>query len=128
MEGSSCLAMLNRIMTLYPAELVAVGVAFRAIFFELNAEELCDSDENVSFIDTGNFTAQSSTVVGPLRDLTDGATPKSSKSDFASNVGRFFESRKMKVSKNPPPPPARILKVLRRQDNSKSIKLQKLAM
>ncbi|VUZ48585.1 unnamed protein product [Hymenolepis diminuta] len=56
------------------------------------------------------ITAQSSTVVSPLRDLTDGATPKSSKSDFASNVGRFFESRKMKVSKNPPPPPARILK------------------
>ncbi|KAM7540364.1 hypothetical protein Aperf_G00000020385 [Anoplocephala perfoliata] len=62
------------------------------------------------FAKTDKFTAQSSTVVGPLRDLTDGAAPKTSKSDFASNVSRFFESRKMKVSKNPPPPPARIIK------------------
>ncbi|VDO10885.1 unnamed protein product [Rodentolepis nana] len=56
------------------------------------------------------ITAQSSPVVGPLRDLTDGAAPKSSKSDFASNVSRFFESRKVKVAKHPPPPPARITK------------------
>lgn len=57
-----------------------------------------------------NSTAQSNAVEGPLRDLTDGAAPKASKSDFASNVSRFFESRKMKVTKNPPPPPARITK------------------
>ncbi|VDK36582.1 unnamed protein product [Taenia asiatica] len=55
-------------------------------------------------------TAQSNAVGGPLRDLTDGAAPKASKSDFASNVSRFFESRKTKVTKNPPPPPARITK------------------
>ncbi|KAH9286467.1 SH2 domain-containing adapter protein F [Echinococcus granulosus] len=56
------------------------------------------------------ITAQNNAVGGPLRDLTDGAPTKPSKSDFASNVTRFFESRKMKVAKNPPPPPARIIK------------------
>ncbi|VDM30412.1 unnamed protein product [Hydatigera taeniaeformis] len=67
-------------------------------------------------VDIFNFhsTAQSNAVGGPLRDLTDGSAPKTSKSDFASNVSRFFESRKIKVAKNPPPPPARITKVMKR--------------
>uniref|UniRef100_A0A5K3FMD7 SEC7 domain-containing protein n=1 Tax=Mesocestoides corti TaxID=53468 RepID=A0A5K3FMD7_MESCO len=58
------------------------------------------------------ITAQTAAVVSPLRDLTDGSVAKAaSKSEFASNVSRFFKSRKLKVTKNPPPPPIRVSKV-----------------